>query len=509
MAAKAKVNSRQLAEALLSYADDPVGFAEDILKFKPWGRQREAAEAFIRTGRVSIRSGHGVGKSALLAWLILWMLVTRPKVEGCVTAPTFRQLTNVVFRRIKDILDASLIKDMVEWKKTSVRFGSNVIVAATARKGEGLAGLHADPEIGSIIIVIEEASGVPDDFFESLEGALSTGKAYLLMVGNPTQRQGKFYLSHTTERDDWYTMRISAEECPFVNKDWIAGRKKAWGEDSDQYRVRVLGDFPSVDGQSLVPLSWLEDAKLVSATPHTKLCGETDGYVIGVDPARQGADRTFVTVRRGRFFLAEFFASFKGLRTTEVAGYCESLYNTLTKLSPHNPNTGQLIKPVICVDAVGIGAGVYDTLKDAGVNVREVQAGVLAPDTLPSCHRLRDWLYWQLRELFDPENELDPVILIPGKKAVGSDVLIPVAEKLKLADAFISEASSLLFRYLPGDKIQIESKDDFKKRNQGRSPDAADGACLTFMRDNRVPRKKVVNIFDRARRRKQAVKGWH
>lgn len=510
MATAAQVRKEKaaiLAESLMVYADDPVGFTEDFLNRKPWERQRELMTALIRTGRVSMRSGHGAGKTDSIAYLLLWAVCCRPGVEGCVTAPTFRQLTNVVFRRVEEILrDAPLLKDLVVVKKTSVEFGGNLIQAATARKGEGLQGIHARPGIGTVLIIVEEASGVPDSFFNSLEGALSTGKALILLVGNPTQRQGKFFDSHNAERADWYTMRVSAEESPLVERDWLESRKRLWGEDSDQYRVRVLGEFPSVDGFALIPLEWMNDAKLVTDTDHRKLCGPTDGYVIGVDPARQGRDSTFVAVRRGRFILGEYFAEFKGLRTTEVAGYIEHLYNDLKRISPLSPNGGQMIRPIVCVDAVGIGAGVYDTLRDHGVNVRAVQASALAPETSPPCHRLRDWLYWQLRELFNPENELDPVILIPGRKDKRNEVFVPVADKLKLVERMISEGSGLLFKYLPGDKIQIESKDDYRERNSGRSPDAADAVCLSFMRDNRVPRRKVVDIFER-RRRPQST-GW-
>lgn len=499
-----------VAEALAQYANDFQGFCEDLLGEHPWSRQIEIANALNSRHNVTVRSGHGVGKTQGLVYLVLWFLVTRPKVVICITAPTFRQLTNVVFRRVEQIVSKSKLKGLVNCKPTRIEFGDNYATLATARNPEGLQGLHADPELGSIFIIVEEASGVGADFFEALEGATSTGESYILMVGNPTRLQGKFFDSFHGERAEWYTMRIPATESPFIKPGWVEKRKRLYGEDSDVYRVRVLGEFPRASGDCLVSMSWMEDAICRTGRKHERLTGDNAGYVVGVDVARMGADNSVVLVRKGNYILGEYLTQFNGLRTTELAGYLRFLYQQLLLKSPKNPNTGNVIKPIICVDSIGIGAGVFDSLKESGANVREVNVSESAPDTSPPCHRQRDWLYWQIREFFNPENDYDPVILVPeAKLGDPNSIKDRMREKHDMIDQLISECSNLRYGFNSTGTLQVEAKDSYKKRNSNRSPDFADALAVSFQRENRVPKKKKEDLYSRNRHRHRSSQiGW-
>ena len=490
------------AEMLAFYADKPIEFIEDVLKRKlrPW--QREAILAFVRRRRVSVRSAHGCGKTFCIAFLILWLIVTHQEVVVVCTAPTFKQLKNVVFRTLDNVRKHSPIASLIDMQTTKAAFGSSFAIGVTARDPEGAAGYHPDEDFGGLIVlIVDEASGVEEAFFDTFRGALTSPDAYVWYSGNPTRLQGRFYETFTKSKEFWHTIKVSAYDIPEIAEKttWIQEMANDYGEDSDVFRVRVLGEFPTTDGDCLVPLPWLEDAKLVSKTPHQKLMGATDGYVIGVDVAWSGPDSSFVTVRRGNFFLAEYFAQFHGMGTTELAGYVTQLYETLLAMSPQSPNSGSVIRPVACVDIIGIGAGVYSTLHENKINARKVDVRELAPDyAKPKCHRLRDYLYWQLREMFNPENDIDPVILVPEGKP----------DKEKLADRFISECAAMTYSWRVDGRLIVEDKDHYKARNDKRSPDAIDSGAMTFQRENRVPRRKVVDIFERSRRRQQAAEGW-
>lgn len=396
--------------------------------------------------RLSVRSGHGVGKSAFMAWSILWFLSTHFPCKVPATAPTSHQLDDILWaelgmwhRRLKERLPA--LGDEFEW--TAEKFylkshpNESFAVARTSRpeKPEALQGFHSQ----NILFLIDEASGVPDEVFQVAEGALSSDGAYVLMAANPTRTQGYFFDSHHRMRGSWATLQVSGEDCPRVSRKYVEDMAKKYGRDSSIYKIRVRGEFAgSPDG--VIGLDIIEAAIDRDVKPHGP-------ERWGVDVARFGDDLTALCKRRGNSVL-EPIKVWGGKDTMQTAGLLKLEYDAAR------------IKPeAICIDVIGLGAGVVDRCKELGLPVVAVNVAE-SPAVEDQYARLRDELWFRAREWFH-----------------GRDVRMVRDEDL------IGELTLPTFKVLSTGKKQVESKDDIKKR--AASPDRADAFCLTFA--NGVP----------------------
>lgn len=420
----------------------PAQFAQELFGVEPHAWQWEASRALVAKRRVSVRSGHGVGKSALEAWTVLWYLMTHfPSKIPC-TAPTAHQLYDILWAEISKWHQVMRERHgpLAAWiEKSSERVWlaqtpqEAFAVARTSRpeQPEALQGFHAD----NLLFVIDEASGVPDSVFEVAEGALSTPGAYVLMAGNPTRMSGYFYDSHHKMRESWATLRVNAEDVPTVSRDYIADMAKRYGTDSSIYRVRVLGEFAGTE-DGVIPLELVEPAIKRDVVPFGDV-------VWGVDVARFGGDRTALAKRRGNA-LMEPITSWQGKDLMQTTGMLKAEYDAVHK------------KPVtIFVDSIGLGAGVVDRGRELGLPVVGVNVAE-SPSVGERYNRLRDELWFKAREWF-----------------AGRDVTMPEDE------ALVAELTLPSYKVLSSGKIQVESKDEMKRRGV-TSPDLADAFCLTF-----------------------------
>ena len=470
--------------ALKHYAEDPVGFCEDVLNVKLFDWQKEALEGLAKKRKLAVKSGRGVGKTRLMACTILWMLLTHWPIKIVVTAPTFPQLRQIVFPEVRTVAQSSKIMRYIRWTPTEIhaKIAPGIVSMAAARTGrskEAVAGFHAPTYQGlegAMVVMADEASGVAPEFFESLRGSNTGKNNFFVYTGNPTRTSGEFYDTFKGEETAkrWHLMTVASTDVPSVDHEYIEEMVARYGEDSDPFRVHVLGEFPTGNLNGLIPLPWLRQAKLVSARNFSKLASLTDGFTIGVDVARRGEDSSVITVRQGRYVLGDYTEQFRGMTTDELTVHVKALYDELLRISPYDPVREKVLKPVVCVDSTGIGAGVFDQLKVKGVNALEVVVAESAPDTFPRCHRLRDWLYWQMREFFNPENDMGAVLLLSNKS------------REPYLDSLIVQASQLSYDFTPSDAIKIEQKIEYKKRNDGTSPDFADSLALTFAAHIRV-----------------------
>ncbi|MCG7904396.1 MAG: terminase B [Candidatus Thiodiazotropha weberae] len=443
-------------EEFLRWQDDPCLFIETVFKVEMDGWQKEASYA-VRDGHsVSIRSGHGVGKSAWLSWIVIWWMVTKLGPRIACTAPTSHQLNDVLWGEIAKwtkFLPAALKKEL-EVKAERVEATRNpkelYCVARTARKEqpEAFQGFHAD----DMLFIVDEASGVEDIIFQVGEGAMSTKGAQTILVGNPTRTSGYFYDSHTSMAELWYTMKVSCEDAKMSDPSYAKKMAKQYGVDSTIYRVRVLGEFPRADDNTVIPLEWVDSSvdREVEQVP---------GKVIwGLDVARFGDDKSALAKRK-RNILLEPVISWGKADTMQTVGRVVREFNeTPDKDKPDE----------IMVDSIGVGAGVVDRLKEQGLPARGVNVA-----ERPSDHdkhlRLRDELWWKGREWFQ-----------------GMDVVIPEDKEL------IAELITLTYKLSSAGKTQVESKDDAKKRGIA-SPNLADAFLLTFATsDNKSLRKPLV-----------------
>lgn len=432
---------QQMVDIVSRWKRDPVAFVEGVwpsVKLEDF--QREALTALAQHGRVSIRSGHGIGKSTLDAWCVLWFMSTHFPCRVPATAPTAHQLEDILIPEI-----AKWHNRMPEALKSQYRLKADRFELSAAPKEsfaafrtgsqhnpEALQGFHED----NVLFLLDEASGIADVVFEVAEGALSTPGAKVLMTSNPTRTRGYFYESQTTQREHWHAMKVSCFESSRVDPEYPK-RMARYGEESSIYRVRVLGEFPLSDDDAVMPLEWVEAAVDRDVQP-------TLGKLIwGVDVARYGDDRTALAKRQGNT-LIEPVKSWGNVDTMTTAGRIVIEYETATR------------KPdLILVDVIGIGAGVADRLKEEGLPVRGINVAETASQKRQYM-RLRDELWFRGREWFESR-----ACRIPNQ-----------------AD-LIGELTSVTFAPSSAGKIQVQSKEQMR-RKQKQSPDLADAFLLTF-----------------------------
>ena len=409
---------------------------------EPW--QSQALRLIAASDRIAIRAGHGVGKSALLAWVVLWFLITRVVAKVPCTAPTGHQLQDILWGELSKWRRrlAPEIRDYVDFKTDRIELtwapNECFAVARTARREqpEAFQGFHSE----NLLFVVDEASGVDDSIFEVGEGAMSTAGAKTVLAGNPTRRSGYFFDAFHRNRAAWATLRVPCADSSLVAPKYAASMAERYGADSNVYRVRVLGEFPNSEDDAVIPLAWCESAVCRDVAPI-----EGARTLWGLDVARFGPDRTALAKRRGNVLL-EKVKFWHGKDLMQVVGLVAAAYEAADE--DDQPDE-------ILVDAIGLGAGVVDRLRELqlparGINVAETDA------VDPRLHRRRDELWWKAREWFEAR-----------------DCVIPDDAEL------IAELSLPKYRYISTGKIEVESKDQMKSRHV-QSPDLADAFCLTF-----------------------------
>lgn len=429
---------------LSRYHDDPAGFSEHVVGMKPLDWQREVMDAIASGERLlSLRSGHGVGKSSCAAILILWFLLTRYPCKVVVTAPTASQLFDALFAELKSRLKEMppAISGLLEATSDRVVLKSSPTEAfcsartSSKERPEALAGVHS----ANVLLVADEASGIPAEVYEAAGGSMSGENAHTLLLGNPVRASGFFYRTQTELADRWWTRKVSCLDSPLVSQDFIEDMKSRYGEDSNAFRVRCLGDFPVADDDTYIPLHLIESAV------HRDIDDSPSAAVVwGLDPARYGSDRSALAKRRGGKLIE--IKSWRDKSTMELAGIVVDEYET-AKFSDRPTE--------ICVDSIGIGAGVVDRLMELDLPARGVNVAESASMS-QKYMRLRDELWGKAREWFEARE-----CVIPND------------------DQLIHELAAPRFAFTSTGKIKIESKDEMRKRGI-RSPDLADSFCLTL-----------------------------
>jgi len=431
----------QLSELILTYEKHPDLFVEDLLGVTPQDWQREVMSAVAKgQRRCSIRSGHGVGKSSCASWLMIWFLLTRYPVKVVVTAPTASQLFDALFaeckRWIKEL--PTPIKSLLEMKSDRIELGSSpteaFISARTSRSEspESLAGVHAD----HVLLVVDEASGVPESVFEAAYGSMSGKDATTILLGNPTRSSGYFYETHTRLRDSWWTKQVSCLDSPLVSPDFIAEMELKYGADSNAMRVRVLGEFPLAEDDTLISLHAVEQASKRKVEQP-----EGTPVVWGLDVARYGDDASVLCIRQGRHLME--LHSWKKLSLMELSGRVLDLLNSADE-PPEE----------ILVDSIGLGAGVLDRLRELDISARGVNVSE-SPAMADRYANLRAELWDLTKQWFSEE------VQIPND------------------DSLIADLTAPRYSFNSSGKMIVESKAETKKR-LGRSTDFADSLVLTF-----------------------------
>ncbi len=376
------------------YRHDPEVFFHEVLGWRPWAKQvkiaRAVAEAVRGAGprRVAVRSGNGVGKTALAARLMLWALCCYESSVVVTTAPTQRQVTELLWRearaayygaRARAPLGGVFYRGQPRWDLGPRRYAIGVSPEHT--RPEAFQGFHAD----LILFLVDEASGIPPAHWEAIKGSLLAGNAAVLAIGNPTRLEGEFYDAFHGQAALWRCLHISAFETPnltggdvpgLVTPAAVAEAARDWGEESPLYQIRVLGEFPSAASHQLIRFDWIEQAAEAPAAG--------GGFALGVDVARSGEDETAAVLLEGnRLARLQRWLGQNTMRTVaEIKGMVDELGDV-----------------AVAVDDGGVGGGVVDRLRELDVRVYAVKFGAAA-DGRSSVHfknKLAE-MYWRLRE---------------------------------------------------------------------------------------------------------------
>lgn len=417
----------------------PAFFAREVLGIEPTPQQLQLLDAISLPGaHVAVRSGHGTGKSTSLAIIALWFLCTRPDAKVPCTAPAAHQLEDVLWGEIR-----RLHAGMGEWTRDQIRIkadkitidgSAGYIVARTARKDnpDALQGFHAE----NILFIIDEAAGVHDKIFEVAQGALSTPGARVVMTANPTQLTGYFFDAFNINRDNWIRLHFNCIDSPLVDPSYAEGMAREYGEDSDIFRIRVLGEFPRFGLLAMIPADRVDSA-LARKLPLDAVSGAP--VILGVDPAWMGSDRSAVIMRQS-IFARVLFAQrgVNGERLANIVARYQDEYNAVATF----------------VDRTGVGASVCDFLTSLGRPFTGVSFAGQALEPEKYLNR-RAEIWWQMREWFD----LD--VCLEMHPDIKNDLIGPE------------------YGMRDNGKIYLESKDSMRERGL-HSPDLGDGLALTF-----------------------------
>lgn len=320
--------------------------------------------------RVSVRSGHGVGKTTTVAWAIVCIVLTRFPQKTVCTAPTSSQLFDALAAEAKMWLKKlpPPLQEIFEIKSESivhVKAPEESFVAFKTSRSEtpeAMAGVHSR---GYVYLFADEASGIPNPVFEAGSGSMARHNAVTVLTGNPVRSTGLFWDTHNKPgvREHWSRYHISCLNHPRIAPDFIRDMASRYGEQSNAFRVRVLGEFPQADDNTIIPRALMEAALERDVQP-TRVRA-----IWGVDCARFGRDKSALARRQGNVLIAPV-EEWGGLDTMQLVGRVKAAWDeTPPSERPSDIN----------VDVIGIGAGVCDRLRELklpayGINVSETAA---------------------------------------------------------------------------------------------------------------------------------------
>lgn len=438
-----------LANLLNDWHEDPVLGIQELFGVTPTRQQQALILAAWKPGaKVAVSSCTGAGKTATLVWITYLALLTLRDCRVLITSPSASQLTRVFYseaikwrgRMVHPEFQAmfEVTRERIECKQRNQAQIAN-LTTASAENLESLAGGHAE----NYIILADEASGISEGAFDYLLGTLSTdttedgtGEGRLIMTTNPTRSSGRFYEVFHRKLEGWTRLRFTAYDCPHISKKWIKSIISMYGEDSDMVRIRIMGIFPRAANTQFIGTDLVEAAEIMQYSDREVYNFPT---VIGVDVARFGDDETVFVVRRGPKIMD--IQRHVKKDSQEIAALLYE-YNQVWKADS------------IYIDAIGLGAGVFDRCKVLKMPVTEV---------IVSHKSTRPMEYFNLRSQLWGELK---IWLENG----GS---IPSLPDLK------SQLVGMTYGYNAKMQVQMTSKKDLK--SQGiQSPDIADALAFSL-----------------------------
>lgn len=435
-------SSARFGDFMVEWSINPVQGVRDLFGTEPTKQQIDLIrDAWNPHARVAISSCTGAGKTTALTWLTYLFLLTQDDCRILVTSPSFQQLTRVYHaemlkwrgkmpKKVADMFEITRER-VIMTSKTKVQVAN--LVTASADNKESLQGGHA----GNYVILADEASGIEEATFDVLLRTLSTGTGgRFVLTSNPTRSVGRFYDIFHKDLPGWNKHFFRAFDCPHIAPGFAQEMEDTYGKDSDHYRIGVLGEFPRTTNSQFISAESVDDA-INNNLPF--LAFHNYPIVIGADIARFGDDETVFVARQGPRILN--ITQLKHLDTQEVAA-------ALMEYHREYP------AKVIFIDAIGIGAGVFDRCKHLKMPVKEVMGSHKSSKPL-EYFNMRSQLWGEMRHWVNN----------------GAD--IPMIEDLR------SQLIGMTYGYTAKMQIALTTKKDIKKQGL-KSPDIGDAIALTF-----------------------------
>ena len=467
--------------------DDPLKFVSFLF---PWGQKNTPLENFsgprkwqrevlrdigehikqnngkidFNVLRMAVSSGRGIGKSALVSWLVIWMLSTRIGSTTIVSANSETQLRSVTWAEITKWLALSLNSHWFEVSATRVMPAKwlTELVERDLKKGtrywgvegrlwseenpDAYAGVH---NFDGVMLIFDEASGISDAIWAVAAGFFTenTPNRFWMAFSNPRRNTGYFYEAFNAKRDFWRNKVVDARSVEGTDKAVYEQLIQEYGPDSVQAHVEVYGEFPSAGDDQFIPVYLVDDA-----TQRPRYKDASAPIIIGVDPARFGADATVIAVRQGRDL--NLIKRYRGDDTMEIVG------RVIEAIEEFNPT-------LVVIDEGGLGAGIVDRLKEQRYKqVKGVNFGNKSTKPIMYGNK-RAEMWGNMREWLKTAS-------VPTDKLLKSDLTSP---KVK------PDSKGTIF---------LEGKKEMKARGLA-SPDAADAIAVTFAYPvgNRTPVDKA------------------
>jgi hypothetical protein len=462
--------SAQQAEALVLFQDMVWAKIRVSKRIATTDREKKLAAKF----GMSIMSGVGTGKGAMGSWCIMWFLTCFPYPKIAVTSPSAKQMSITLWAELAKWHQRSKLKDWFVWNSEKFFFkeqeGKQWFAATRTantrnspdEQAETLAGLHED----FLLIVADEASGIPDPVFRPLESTLTGMCNLCLLLFNPTRGKGYAYDTHFRDAVDWSPVHWDAEESTNVTKESIARLEKKYGRESNTFRIRVLGIPPSTTENTVIPWEWIQDA--VDRDGELEAM-EDDQLIYSLDVGA-GGDDSCLLKRKGPI-----------IYPLDTASYSDS--NRLTDWAVRHALAGE--PKELLIDNIGVGWGVEGNLRERLKQTEIRVVGVNAATSAYNPHkffRLRDELWWRARDEFERG-----VLSLPNDPLLMGDLNAPRYEEM-------------------GGKIKIETKKEMKARGI-ESPNRADSLIMTEIYEGGAMLRKLYSPLHKKNKTK-STRSW-
>lgn len=434
------------------YLANPVGWVSDRLGEHLWSKQRDIANSVVEHRRTAVKSCHDSGKSFIASRIAAWWVESHPPGTALVvsTAPTYQQVHAILWEEIRNAAAKA--------KAKGNPLPGRVLLSDTWKLDDGrqvgFGRKPADSDIHGfqghhrqfVLVILDEACGVPEQIWTAVEAITTNAECRILAIGNPDDPNTEFG-KVCKPGSGWNVIRISGYDTPnftdepvpdelrplLLDPEWVRDKERRWGVTSPRFVSKVGGDFPEIGENVLIRPSWIERAQQAELQPGPY-------SILGVDVARFGSDRTVFALRRGP--VARIVGDYSTQATMETTG------KVVVAMAEHAVHE-------VRVDGVGVGGGVVDRLVELGYDVVDMQSGAAAVDNEHFLNARAEW-FWALRCRFEA-----------GDMDIDSN-----------DDDLAAQLGSIRYKFTSRGQIQIESKDDMRKRKLP-SPDRADSLMLT------------------------------